>query len=92
MTVSIKKYIQNTNFRLLEYWSVQYLIEPSFSYNETYRLVRIGDFLAKNKTRIEIENDKEYQRVTIKINNGGIIPRDIEVGNRIGYQTTICHQ
>lgn len=84
MTVSIKKYIQNTNFRFLENWSVQYLIESFFSFNEDFHLVRIGDFLIRNKTPIDIENGKTYKRVTIKINNGGIYLRDIELGEKIG--------
>lgn len=84
MTESTLAYIQNANFRFLEYWSVQYLIESSFSYNENFKLVRIGRFLIKNRTRINIQDDKEYQRVTIKVNNKGVVPRDIELGRNIG--------
>lgn len=84
MTESTQVYIQNTNFRFLENWSVQFLIESSFSYNEKFKLVRIGSFLIKNRTRINIQDDKEYQRVTIRVNNKGVVPRDIEFGHNIG--------
>lgn len=65
-------------------WSVQYLLEINHSYNEEYNLVRIGDFLKRNKTSIEVKDTEEYKRVTIKINNGGIFLRDIEKGFNIG--------
>ncbi|MEI6050985.1 MAG: restriction endonuclease subunit S, partial [Bacteroidota bacterium] len=84
MKIPNPKFIQNTKFSFLENWSVQYLIESVFSFNNKYQLVRIGDFLIRNKTRISIQDNMQYQRVTIKINNGGVIPRDIEVGSKIG--------
>ena len=84
MILAEPKYIQNTNFRLLESWSVQYLIESTFLYNPIYNLVKIGEFLKKSRNQILIENGKKYQRVTIKINNGGVIPRDVEQGENIG--------
>ena len=84
MIIPNPKFIQNTKFSFLENWSVQYLIESVFSFNNKYQLVRIGDFLIRNKTRISIQDNMQYQRVTIKINNGGVIPRDIEVGSKIG--------
>ncbi len=79
-----KTYLQSTSFQLLENWSVQYLLESKFSYNEKYELTAIGDFLKRNKTPIDIEVDKEYKRVTIKVNNGGVFLRDVEVGKNIG--------
>lgn len=84
MILAEPKYIQNTNFRLLDNWSVQYLIESTFSFNQYYQLVRIGDFLTRSKTPIEVKDEERYKRVTIKINNGGIFLRDIEIGKNIG--------
>ncbi len=84
MIETTTKYIQHTKFQLLENWSVQYLIESTFLYNPIYKLAKIGDFLIRSRNQVEIENGKSYQRVTIKINNGGVIPRDIEIGERIG--------
>lgn len=79
-----KTFLQSTSFHLLENWSVQYLLESKFSYNEKYELTAIGDFLKRNKTPIVIEDTKEYKRVTIKVNNGGIFFRDVEYGKNIG--------
>lgn len=79
-----KTYLKNTSLKLLENWSVQYLLESKFSYNDNYELTSIGEFLKRNKTVIDIEEDKEYKRVTIKVNNGGVFLRDIEVGKNIG--------
>lgn len=84
MVIKQKTYLQSTYFKLLENWSVQYILETKFSYNEKYELTVIGDFLSRNKTPIDIEDDKEYRRVTIKVNNGGVFLRDVEIGKNIG--------
>lgn len=92
MEVIEKTYLKSTSFQLLQNWSVQYLLESKFSYNENFELTPIGDFLSRNKTPIDIEDDKDYKRVTIKVNNGGIFLRDIEFGKNIGTkkQFVIC--
>lgn len=77
-------YLKSTSFQLLQNWSVQYLLDSVFSYNEKFKLTPIGGFLIRNKTPIDIEDNKEYKRVTIKINNGGVFLRDIEEGKNIG--------
>ena len=77
-------YIKFASFSRLVNWSVQYLSETQISFNHAYTLVRIGDFLRRNKTSIKIENDKTYKRVTIKVRNGGVIQRDTEIGKNIG--------
>jgi len=79
-----KQYLHTTQFTLLENWSVQYFIGNKFSYNKKYDLVRIGDFLKRNKTSIDIQDVLQYKRVTIKINNGGVFLRDTEKGENIG--------
>jgi len=84
MIESATKYIQHTKFQLLENWSVQYLIESTFLYNPIYKLVKIGDFLRRNKTAIEVKDTDLYKRVTIRTNNGGVYLRDIEEGRKIG--------
>lgn len=65
-------------------WSVQYLLEKNHSYNEKFNFVKIGSFLKRNKTPIDIKDGIEYKRVTIKINNNGVFLRDIEKGENIG--------
>ena len=77
-------YLKSTSFQLLQNWSVRYLLDSLFSYNEKFNLAPIGSFLKKSRNKIVIENGKSYQRVTVKINNGGVFPRDIEFGDNIG--------
>jgi len=83
-SVAAYKHIGFIPFTQLYNWSVKYLLENQFSYNKKYPMVKMGSFLKRNKTPIEIKNGIAYKRVTIKINNGGIFLRDIEKGEKIG--------
>lgn len=65
-------------------WSVQYLNDSKIRFNKKYPLVRIGEFLTRNKTAVTIEDGKTYKRATIKVRNGGISLRDEEIGTKIG--------
>lgn len=78
------QYIKTILFSELFNWSVQYLAETKISFNATYPLVRIGEFLKRNKTGIEIQDDVRYTRVKIRVRNGGVTTRDTEVGKNIG--------
>lgn len=69
---------------LLENWSVQGLLDAKFNYSNKYEQARIGDFLIKSRNIVNIEDDKEYNRVTVKINNNGVVLRDTEKGVNIG--------
>lgn len=82
--LNTKAYLKTTRLKLLENWSVQYLLESKFSYNDNFELMPIGSFLIKSRLKILIEDDKTYQRVTVKINNNGVVPRDTEIGKNIG--------
>ena len=48
------------------------------------RLEKIGSFLLRSKIPIDIEDTKEYNRVTIRINHNGVSLRDREIGKKIG--------
>lgn len=78
------QFLHLLNFSDLKNWSVQFLLGVQSSYNDNYPLVPLGNFLIRNKKPVEIQDDKEYKRVTIKINNGGVFLRDIEIGKNIG--------
>jgi restriction endonuclease S subunit len=84
MQVATKTYLHFLPFPDMLNWSVQYVLGSNFSYTDKHKLVEIGDFLKRNKTAIGIEDNKEYKRVTIKINNGGVFLRDIQKGINIG--------
>jgi type I restriction enzyme S subunit len=77
-------YLKYIDLVLLENWSVQGLLDSKFNYSNKYEQARIGDFLIKNRNVVNIEDDKEYNRVTVKINNNGVILRDTEKGINIG--------
>lgn len=48
------------------------------------KLEKIGGFLLRSKIPVDIEDNKEYKRVTIRINHNGVSLRDKEVGKKIG--------
>ena len=82
--LSAMKYISTVPFSGLFNWSVQYLNDSKISFSKAYPMMRIGEFLKRNKTAVTIEDDKTYKRATIKVRNGGIFLRDEEIGSKIG--------
>ena len=81
---STYKYLDFVKFSQLYNWSVQYLNESKIRFTTKYPLVQIKEFLTRNKTAIEIQDDVYYKRATIKVRNGGIFLRDTVLGNKIG--------
>ena len=77
-------YLKHIDLVLLDNWSVSGLLDAKFNYSNKYELARIGDFLIKSRNVVNIEDDKVYNRVTVKINNNGVILRDTEKGFNIG--------
>lgn len=71
-------------FDELTNWSVAHLLQNHFNYNKDFQLVRIGSFLKRNKTQIDIDDNTLYKRVTIKLYNNGVFLRDNEIGKKIG--------
>ncbi|SOD89275.1 restriction endonuclease subunit S [Spirosoma fluviale] len=71
-------------FNDLVNWSVRYLQENRSYYKNTFSLVRIGDFLKRNRNIIEIQDDVLYTRVTIRLYTKGVLKRDEEWGRSIG--------
>lgn len=78
------RYLDFVGFSQLYNWSVQYLNDSKIRFTTKYPLVPIKDFLLRNKTAIEIQNNTYYKRATIKIRNGGISLRDEVIGSKIG--------
>ena len=50
----------------------------------SWRKAKIGDFIKRSKIPIDIQDNQEYKRVTIRINHNGISIRDVEKGKKIG--------
>jgi len=76
--------IRFVNYSEMVNWSVRYLIRNSFEYNKKYNLVKINEFLQRNRNIITIKNNVLYSRVTIKLYNKGVQRRDIVNGENIG--------
>jgi len=87
MTNQINHFLHYTNYKDIPNWSVQYADEENLGFTRKYPMERIGSFLVKSKNIIEIQDDVEYRQITIKINNGGVVPRnngESLLGSKIG--------
>jgi len=85
MTANLdSSYLQKTSLAQLTNWSVRYLLETSFSYNEKFDLSPIGSFLKRRRDIIHVQDEVEYQQVTVKINGNGVEERDWKFGKDIG--------
>lgn len=81
------KFLHLANYKDIPNWSVQYADDEDLGFTKKYPMARIGVFLVKSKDIIEVEDDVEYKQVTIKINNGGVVPRnngETILGSKIG--------
>lgn len=78
------KYISTVPFSGLFNWSVQYLNDSKISFSKAYPMMRIGEFLKRNKTAVTIQDGVKYKRPRISVRNGGISLRDEELGDNIG--------
>ena len=81
------KYISTVPFSGLFNWSVQYLNDSKIAFSKAYPMMRIGEFLKRNKTAVAIEDDVIYKRPRIRVRNGGISLRDEILGEKIGTKT-----
>lgn len=79
-----KSYLNIISLMQTESWSVQSLLDNNVNYNKKYPLARLGNFLTRSRESIIIDDSTQYKRVTVKINNGGVFLRDIELGSNIG--------
>lgn len=78
------KYISTIPFSGLFNWSVQYLSDSKIAFNRAYPMMRIGEILKRNKMAVSIQDEIKYKRVTIRMHNGGVVPRDEVMGENIG--------
>ena len=81
------KYLHLANYKDIPNWSVQYADEEDLGFTRKYPMARIGSFLVKSKDIIEVQDDVKYRQITIKINNGGVVPRnngETILGSKIG--------
>lgn len=48
------------------------------------RKAKLGDFLIRSKIPVDIEDNNQYKRVTIRTKHLGVSVRDVETGSKIG--------
>lgn len=78
------KYLHFVAYKDIPNWSVGYISGHTIGFTQKYPMVKIGKFLHRNKTSVDIQDDVLYKRVTIKTLGGGICLRDTEKGTNIG--------
>ncbi len=81
------KFLHFANLKDIPNWSVQYADGEDLGFTKKYPMARIGSFLVKSRDIIEVQDDVEYKQVTLKINNGGVVPRNngaTLIGSKIG--------
>lgn len=76
--------LKTISFTELTNWSVRYLLDFTFNYNDDFELVSIGNFLTRNRNVVNIQDEITYSRVTVRGNNNGVCLRDTEIGKNIG--------
>lgn len=76
MATATFKFLHFANLKDIPNWSVQYADEEDFGFTKKFPMARIGSFLVKSRDIIEVQDDVEYKQVTLKINNGGVVPRN----------------
>lgn len=79
-----KSFLNFLNFTDLENWSSYSLLGKKLNYTQKFPFAKIGSFLKRNKTPIDVIDGQLYKRATIKINGQGIFLRDIKDGKEIG--------
>lgn len=70
------KFLHFANLKDIPNWSVQYAYEEDLGFTKKFPMARIGSFLVKSRDIVEVQDDVEYKQVTLKINNGGVVPRN----------------
>lgn len=80
-------YISTVPYSGLFNWSVQYLNDSKIAFSKAYPMMRIGEFLKRNKTAVAIDDDVIYKRPRIRVRNGGISLRDEILGEKIGTKS-----
>ena len=70
------KFLHFANLKDIPNWSVQYADEEDLGFTRNFPMARIGSFLVKSRDIIEVQDNVDYKQVTLKINNGGVVPRN----------------
>jgi len=82
-------FLKFVEFAGMKNWSVSSLLDMNFNYSTQFPLLRIGDFIIQNRNVINIDDEKIYNRVKVKINSNGVVLRDtvkrVNIGTKKQY-------
>ena len=84
--------LKQADYTQITNWSVPYLQNTIFEENKKnalYPFHKIGTLMSKNTEYIKVEESETYKRVTVKLNDNGVILRDIVKGEEIGTKRQI---
>ncbi|WFB67506.1 restriction endonuclease subunit S [Chryseobacterium sp. WX] len=86
MNREISSMISFTDLVNLNFWSVAFLKEQSNSFKNNFEIIPISKILKRSKNIIQIENELNYKRITVKLYSKGVILRDELKGSEIGVK------
>jgi type I restriction enzyme M protein len=81
---TLLKVTDYAQFEKLNNWSVSYLKNTDIAIAGKYNHFKLSTLLVKNTESIYIEDSQEYNRVTVKLYNNGVVLRDTIIGEDIG--------
>lgn len=70
------KFLHFASIKNILNWSVQYADEGDLGFTRKFPMAKIGSFLVKSRDIVDVQDNVEYTQVTLKINNGGVVPRN----------------
>lgn len=70
-------------FKQLVNWGVRGFITENVTFRPGYHSLRLGDVLKRAKNIVVIEDDKTYEAIRVKYNNGGVESRGKHLGKDI---------
>ena len=78
------RYLKLVKYKNIENWSVSHILGMNMGFNKKYPLIPIGHIIEKSINSINIEDHVTYKQITLKINGGGTVLRDVKPGKLIG--------
>ena len=77
-------YLRFVRFNDVENWSVSHILGMNIGFTNAFPMVPIGQIIEKSTKSIEVKDDIQYKQITLKINGGGTLLRDVKYGKDIG--------
>lgn len=77
-------YLRFVRFNGVDNWSVSHILGMDTGFTKAFPMVPIGQIIEKSTKSIEVEDDIQYKQITLKINGGGTLLRDVKYGKDIG--------